>query len=162
MITVFARTSEILAQARDAVAAFVDDLEVGREYLVTVSKFIEYGAIVNFDDFPGKEGFLHVSEISHARVRRPDEELALGDKFKVRFIAYDTRGRPSVSRKSCMPPPIITFVVPEAEKPTSPEKKAASLAVREEKERPPKKSKPRTSDPEVDAELEDNDSKWEQ
>ncbi len=61
----------------------------------TVSDLRDYGAMV---DLGGVDGFLHISEISHARVSKPSDILSRGEKIRVRVIKIDDSGdRPKIS-----------------------------------------------------------------
>jgi len=78
--------------------------EVGEEYEATVKAIQPYGAFVEF--MPGKEGLLHISEISWSRLESMDGVFELGDKVKVKLVGIDERsGKCKLSRKVLMPRP---------------------------------------------------------
>ena len=63
-----------------------------------------YGAFVEF--LPGKEGLLHVSEISWTRIENVEDAISEGDTIKVRLLGIDIRtGKFKLSRKVLMPKP---------------------------------------------------------
>lgn len=62
---------------------FTGQPSIGKIYLGTVVRIVEYGAFVEIA--PGFEGLLHISEISDKRVRNVNEELTLGQQIKVQF-----------------------------------------------------------------------------
>jgi polyribonucleotide nucleotidyltransferase len=63
--------------------------EVGEVYHSTVKSIMPYGAFVEF--LPGKEGLLHVSEISWARVENVEDVLKIGDELDIKIMAIDSR-----------------------------------------------------------------------
>jgi len=78
--------------------------EVGEVYESTVKAIQPYGAFVEF--MPGKEGLLHISEISWSRLESMDGVFELGDKVKVKLLGIDERsGKCKLSRKVLMPRP---------------------------------------------------------
>jgi polyribonucleotide nucleotidyltransferase len=63
-----------------------------------------YGAFVEF--MPGKEGLLHVSEISWTRIENVEDALSVGDKIQVKLLAIDERtGKYKLSRKVLLEKP---------------------------------------------------------
>lgn len=80
------------------------EAEVGEEYDAKVVSIMPYGAFVEF--MPGKEGLLHVSEISWARIENVEDAVAVGDVLKVKLLAIDERtGKYKLSRKVLMDKP---------------------------------------------------------
>ncbi len=74
--------------------------EVGDEFDAKVVTIMPYGAFV---DFAGKSGLLHISEMSHQRLEKVEDELALGDMVKVKIIGIDKRtGKLRLSRKALL------------------------------------------------------------
>jgi polyribonucleotide nucleotidyltransferase len=61
-----------------------------------VVKIVDFGAFVNI--LPGKDGLLHVSEISSERVENVSDVLSEGDIIKVKLIGFD-RGKMKLSKK---------------------------------------------------------------
>jgi len=73
--------------------------EVGRIYEnVPVVSVMDFGAFVQI--MPGKDGLVHVSEISEERVENPRDALKEGDKVTVKLVAIDDRGRLQLSMKA--------------------------------------------------------------
>jgi len=92
---------------RDAIA-FINGIaakpDVGETYEATVKAIQSYGAFVEF--MPGKEGLLHISEISWKRLETMDDVFEIGDKIKVKLMSVDERsGKFKLSRKAIMPKP---------------------------------------------------------
>ena len=78
--------------------------EVGSVYEAVVKGIKEFGAFVEF--LPGKQGLLHISEISWKRLESMDGVLNEGDVVKVKLIGVDQKtGKFKLSRKALMPKP---------------------------------------------------------
>lgn len=74
------------------------DAEVGGIYEGTVVKLVEFGAFVNI--LPGKDGLLHISQISHERVENVADKLSEGQKVRVKVLEVDKQGRIRLSSKA--------------------------------------------------------------
>ena len=61
--------------------------EIGKIYLGTVVRIVDFGAFVEI--FPGTDGLLHISEISETRVRTVQDELKEGDQIQVKVLALE-------------------------------------------------------------------------
>jgi len=90
-------------QSIDAAIAYIRSLtaepEVGKIYEnVPVVNVMDFGAFVQI--MPGKDGLVHVSEISEERVEKPSDVLKEGDKVTVKLVAIDDRGRLQLSMKA--------------------------------------------------------------
>jgi polyribonucleotide nucleotidyltransferase len=73
--------------------------EVGKIYKdVPVVSVLDFGAFVQI--MPGKDGLVHVSEISEERTEKPSDKLKEGDKVTVKLVAIDDRGRLQLSMKA--------------------------------------------------------------
>jgi polyribonucleotide nucleotidyltransferase len=77
--------------------------KVGEIYEGKVVRVESFGAFVEL--FPGTDGLLHVSKISHERVENTSDVLKLGDVVKVIVTEIDEKGRVNVSRKALLPKP---------------------------------------------------------
>jgi polyribonucleotide nucleotidyltransferase len=94
----------------DAVLAKIDSLmfkpEVGSVYEVKVIKMLDFGAVVEYQDAPGNEVLLHVSELAWERTENVSDVVNMGDKFDVKYMGTDPRTRKEkVSRKALLPKP---------------------------------------------------------
>lgn len=76
--------------------------EVGEEYDSIVKTIVSFGAFVEF--LPGKEGLVHISEISHERVNEVEDVLKEGDALKVKLLGVD-KGKYKLSHKALLPKP---------------------------------------------------------
>ena len=83
--------------ARARVEAITADVEVGEIYEGRVQKLMDFGAFVNI--LPGKDGLVHISQISHERVENVSDELREGDMVKVKVLEVDKQGRIRLSMK---------------------------------------------------------------
>ena len=77
--------------------------QVGDVYEATVASVQTYGVFV---DFKSKSGLLHVSEISHTRIKDVSDVFKVGDPVKVKLIGIDPKsGKFRLSRKVLLPNP---------------------------------------------------------
>jgi polyribonucleotide nucleotidyltransferase len=77
----------------------VAEPEVGAIYRdKPVVSVMDFGAFVQI--MPGKDGLVHVSEMSEERVNKPSDVVTEGDKVTVKLIAIDDRGRLQLSMKA--------------------------------------------------------------
>lgn len=85
--------------ARQWIESITAEPEIGRIYKdAPVVNVMDFGAFVQI--MPGKDGLVHVSEISEERVERPSDVLKEGDKVTVKLMAIDDRGRLQLSIKA--------------------------------------------------------------
>jgi polyribonucleotide nucleotidyltransferase len=105
------------------IQALTREAEVGKVYLGTVRKIVEFGAFVEI--FPGTDGLIHISELADKRVKTVDEIVKEGDEVMVKVISIDGGGKIRLSRKQALaeraagagaPPPAEA---PVAQKPTT-------------------------------------------
>ena len=90
--------SSIVA-AKQWIESIVAEPEVGRIYVdVPVVSVMDFGAFVQI--LPGKDGLVHVSEMSEERVNKPSDVVKEGDKVTVKLVAIDDRGRLQLSMKA--------------------------------------------------------------
>lgn len=96
--------AEAVEKALRMVKGIAAEAKVGEEYDAKVVSIMPYGAFVEF--MPGKEGLLHVSEISWARIENVEDAVAVGDILKVKLLDIDERtGKYKLSRKVLMEKP---------------------------------------------------------
>ena len=103
-VSIFSPAKEGLEKAVAWIKGIVSVPEVGEVYESTVKSVMPYGAFVEF--LPGKQGLLHISEISWKRLETVDGVLNEGDTVKVKLIGVDQKtGKFKLSRKALMPKP---------------------------------------------------------
>ena len=73
------------------------EVEVGRVYEGKVVRLMDFGAFVSI--LPGKDGLVHISQISEDRVEKVSDKLAEGDVVKVKVLEVDRQGRVRLSMK---------------------------------------------------------------
>ena len=73
------------------------DIEVGRIYEGKVARLMDFGAFVTI--LPGKDGLVHISQISNERVEKVSDKLAEGDVVQVKVLEVDRQGRVRLSMK---------------------------------------------------------------
>ncbi len=76
------------------------EAEVGKLYMGTVKKIMEFGAFVEI--FPGTDGLVHVSELDTTRVRNVTDVLNEGDEVLVKCLGIDRQGKIKLSRKEAL------------------------------------------------------------
>ena len=79
------------------IKSIASDPEIGLIYDGTVVKTTDFGAFVNF--FGAKDGLVHISQLSKARVNKTTDVVKEGDKVKVKFLGQDERGKIRLSMK---------------------------------------------------------------
>ena len=103
-VSVFSPAKEGLEKAVAWIKGITAMPEVGSVYEATVKGIKEFGAFVEF--LPGKQGLLHISEISHKRLETMEGVLKEGEKVKVKLIGIDHKtGKFKLSRKVLMQKP---------------------------------------------------------
>ena len=85
-------------EARRRVEMVTADVEVGVIYEGKVAKIMDFGAFVNI--LPGKDGLVHISQISDERVENVSDKLTEGDIIKVKVLEVDRQGRIRLSMKA--------------------------------------------------------------
>ena len=84
--------------AKKKILELTADVEVGRVYEGTVLRLLDFGAIVSL--LPGRDGLLHISQISHERVNAVSDHLKEGQSVKVKVLEADDKGRVRLSMKA--------------------------------------------------------------
>ncbi len=86
------------AEARKRVEQITADVEVGTIYEGRVQKLMDFGAFVNIP--PGRDGLVHISQISEERVQKVSDKLTEGQMVKVKVLEVDKQGRIRLSMKA--------------------------------------------------------------
>ncbi|HMM24005.1 MAG TPA: polyribonucleotide nucleotidyltransferase [Pseudoxanthomonas mexicana] len=84
--------------AKARIEQITSDVEPGRIYEGKVAKIMDFGAFVTI--LPGKDGLVHVSQISNDRVEKVSDALKEGDVVKVKVLEVDKQGRIRLSIKA--------------------------------------------------------------
>ncbi len=84
-------------EAQRKIELITADVEVGRIYEGKVVRLMDFGAFVSI--LPGKDGLVHISQISNERVERVSDKLTEGDIIKVKVLEVDRQGRVRLSMR---------------------------------------------------------------
>jgi polyribonucleotide nucleotidyltransferase len=87
--------------AKKRIQELTADVEVGKVYEGTVLRLLDFGAIVQL--IPGRDGLLHISQISQERVNAVSDHLKEGQVVKVKVLEADDKGRVRLSMKAVSP-----------------------------------------------------------
>ena len=85
-------------EARRRIEQITADVEVGKVYEGRVARLMDFGAFVNI--LPGKDGLVHISQISNERVEKVSDKLSEGEMVKVKVLEVDKQGRIRLSMKA--------------------------------------------------------------
>ena len=96
-VMVTSATKEAGEKALAFIGGLVEEPQVGKIYDAKVKKITNFGAFCEF--LPGKEGLVHVSELSKQYVKDVESVVKLGDQFKVKVIEIDAMKRVNLSKK---------------------------------------------------------------
>lgn len=96
-VNIFGKDMSMMQKALELVNQYTLTVELNKEYTGRVVKLAKFGAFVEI--VPGKEGLLHISEISDKRVKNVEDELAEGQTVTVKVINLDQDGKFSLSIK---------------------------------------------------------------
>jgi len=88
--------------AKKKIQELTADVEVGKVYDGTVLRLLDFGAIVSI--LPGRDGLLHISQISNERVNAVSDHLKEGQAVKVKVLEADDKGRLRLSMKAVSAP----------------------------------------------------------
>ncbi|NBX26740.1 MAG: polyribonucleotide nucleotidyltransferase [Chitinophagia bacterium] len=118
VVKIFSSNKESIEKAMNWVKGIVAVPEIGQEYDSVVKGIKEFGAFVEF--LPGKQGLLHISEVSWSRLNTLDGVLKEGDKIRIKLIGTDPKtGKFRLSHKVLLPKP-EGYVEREERKPNKP------------------------------------------
>ena len=99
-INIASADGEACKRAIKMIRDLTQEAEVGKLYMGTVRKIMEFGAFVEI--FPGTDGLVHVSELDKERVRNVTDILNEGDQVLVKCIGIDRQGKIKLSRKEAL------------------------------------------------------------
>jgi polyribonucleotide nucleotidyltransferase len=84
-------------EALSRIELITADVEVGRIYEGKVARLMDFGAFVTI--LPGRDGLVHISQISNERVERVSDKLKEGDVIRVKVLEVDRQGRIRLSMR---------------------------------------------------------------
>lgn len=91
---------EMIQKARGIIEGIVKEVQVGEIYVGTVRRIEKFGAFVEL--IPGKDGLVHISQLSTERVAKVEDVVAIGDTITVKVTEIDQQGRVNLSRKAVL------------------------------------------------------------
>ncbi len=100
IVTLASPTAEGAEAARDKIQAMTEGVQVGRIYEGRVTSIKDFGAFVEI--LPGKDGLVHISEMSEGYVGSVTDICRVGDPMLVKAIAVDDQDRVKLSRKAAL------------------------------------------------------------
>ncbi len=103
-VVIMGPTQNSINEAKEYIKGLTAIPEVGEVYTGKVKKIVDFGAFVEI--LPGKDGLLHISEISHERTNKVEDVLKEGQEIEVKLIGIDSRTKKlKLSRKALLPKP---------------------------------------------------------
>ena len=112
-VKIAATSSEQAEDAINRIKALTAEIEVGTIYQGKVVRIVDFGAFVNV--LPGKDGLVHISQISEERVNAVSDVLKEGQEVTVKVLEVDRQGRVRLSMKEAAEKPAATEAPAEAE-----------------------------------------------
>jgi polyribonucleotide nucleotidyltransferase len=105
-IKIFSADAAAAQEAKRRIEQITADVAEGMIYEGKVVKLMDFGAFVNI--LPGKDGLVHISQISHERVENVADKLKEGDPVRVKVLEVDKQGRIRLSIKALQEAPART------------------------------------------------------
>jgi polyribonucleotide nucleotidyltransferase len=99
-VNIASTDSDSAQSAIQMIEDLIQEAEVGKTYLGTVTRLVDFGAFVEI--FPGTEGLLHISEVADFRVEDINSELKLGDQITVKVLSIEPPNKIRLSRKAVL------------------------------------------------------------
>lgn len=99
-VFVAAVNSDSAQKAIAMIEGIVAVAEVGKIYTGKVTRLMNFGAFVEI--LPGKEGLVHISQLSTERVEKVEDVVSVGDEIAVKVVEIDQKGRINLSRKAVL------------------------------------------------------------
>lgn len=103
-VIIYHTDATIIEKTKEMILDVVREVEFGKVYTGHVVKVEEFGCFVEL--WPGCEGLVHVSQLDHKRIEKPNDVVKVGDEIIVKSMGYDNRGRLNLSRKEALPKPV--------------------------------------------------------
>ena len=94
---------EAARRAAAMIEAITKEAQVGETYKGRVTRLMNFGAFVEF--LPGKEGLVHISELSYDHVNKVEDAVKVGDELMVKVKEVDNLGRINLTHRGTLPPP---------------------------------------------------------
>lgn len=98
VVKIYSPDQDASDQAVKRIKGLTEELEVGKVYEGKITKIVDFGAFVNV--LPGKDGLLHISQISSERIENVSDVLSEGQEIKVKVLDVDRFGKVKLSMKA--------------------------------------------------------------
>jgi polyribonucleotide nucleotidyltransferase len=98
LVKIFSVVKSAGEEAKRRIELITADVEVGAVYEGRVARLMDFGAFVTI--LPGRDGLVHISQISEERVQNVSDKLAEGDVVRVKVLEVDKQGRIRLSMKA--------------------------------------------------------------
>ena len=99
-VHVYAAKEESLNRAFQMIEGMFAEIEIGKLYTGKVVSTTKFGAFMSV--LPGKDGLIHISELSDSRVERTEDVVKVGEMITAKCVGIDDKGRVKMSRKAAM------------------------------------------------------------
>ena len=99
-IFIAAVNSESAYKAIEMIEGITAEAEPGKVYTGKVTRLMNFGAFVEI--LPGKEGLVHISQLSTEHVDKVEDVVSVGDEIVVKVTEIDNKGRINLSRKAVL------------------------------------------------------------
>ena len=100
LVTIASVDETSAQQAIDRINRLTEEAVVGKTYLGTVRKIVDFGAFVEI--LPNIDGLVHISQLAEHRVKSVADELAEGEQVLVKVLEIDKQGKIRLSRKEAL------------------------------------------------------------
>ena len=91
---------ESVNHALEIIGSITAEVEVGKIYMGKVMRIMNFGAFVEV--LPGREGLVHISQLSEGRVNKVEDVVFEGDELLVKLMEIDSQGRLNLSHKAAL------------------------------------------------------------
>ena len=99
-VFIAAVNTEAANKAIEMIEGITAEAEVGKVYTGKVTRLMNFGAFVEI--LPGKEGLVHISQLSTEHVEKVEDVVSVGDEIVVKVTEIDNKGRINLSRKAVL------------------------------------------------------------
>ncbi len=103
LVRIASTESAAAEKAKEHIELLTSEVEIGKIYTGKVVRIMDFGAFVSL--LPGKDGLVHISQISEHRVKSVDSELSEGQVVCVKVLDVDKLGRVKLTMKGVTQPP---------------------------------------------------------
>ncbi|MDR7543332.1 MAG: polyribonucleotide nucleotidyltransferase [Armatimonadota bacterium] len=102
-VMIASTNEESARRAAQMIEGIVREVQVGETYRGRVTRLMNFGAFVEV--LPGKEGLVHISELSYDHVNKVEDVVKVGDEIEVKVKEIDSMGRINLTHRGTQPPP---------------------------------------------------------